>query len=654
MEPKKKIVLAVISPLLLGLLLYGGGCLAQLLINYNVWEENGGMLGGGTSPKMPDPGFFQCLSASFHWPEGLISIGLILAVLAVLVLFVFRIGRDGGGQYDNDRKLTYADSGSYGTAGFMDDQELRETLLVADVRDTDAIILGRRKNKAVCLPNDSRLNRNFAIYGASGSGKSRAFVRNMVLQAVRRNESVIITDPKSELFEDMAAYLASRGYVVRVFNLIRPQNSDSWNCLGEVHDEVMAQVFADTIIKNTTSGKGDHFWDNSEMNLLKALILYVGLSYPEDKRNIGEVYQLLCNESETALTKMISSLPPGHPAKAPFNIFKQAADSVRGGVIIGLGSRLQVFQSEAIRKMTSYDEIDLELPARQKCAYFCITSDQTSAFDFLSSLFFSCLFIRLVDYADSVGSGGRCDVPVDFILDEHPNSGLIVDFNKRISVTRSRAISISVIFQNLAQMKNRYPNDIWQEIIGNCDIQIALGCTDELTAKFLSDRTGEITIGVESTARVLSSWQVSNYTTQYRETSGLGRRKLMTPDEILRMPMEQELVIIRGHNVLKCEKFDYLLHPDARYLVKTRASEYVPQWLADETRPASPVRDEPPDAGTEEAAPIPDTPPTAYEREDREESPSLAVQPGETTAASQGTPASPKRSRPKKKYRPLD
>jgi len=599
-EPKKKIVLLVFLPLLLGLLLYGGGFLAQLLINYKAWQETGGVL-GHSAPKAPDPSLLQCLAASFHWPEGLISVGLILIVLAVVILFVFRIGRDGGGEYDSDRKLTYADSGSYGTAGFMTEKELRETLLVTDARSTDAIILGRKGKKAICLPNDSRLNRNFAVYGASGSGKSRAFVRSMILQAVRRRESVIITDPKSELFEDMAAYLSANGYIVRVFNLVRPQNSDSWNCLNEVSDEVMAQVFADTIIKNTSSGKSDHFWDNSELNLLKALILYVRFTYPEKLRNIGEVYQLLCNESEAALTKMIEALPPGHPAKAPYNIFKQAADSVRGGVIIGLGSRLQVFQSEMIRKITSYDEIDLELPAKKKCAFFCITSDQDSTFDFLSSLFFSCLFIKLVRYADSVGKGGKCDVPVNFILDEHPNSGLILDFNKKISVTRSRAIAISVLFQSLSQMKNRYPNDVWQEIIGNCDVQVALGCTDEMTAKFLSDRTGEVTIGIQSTARQLSSWQVSNYTPQYRETSGLGRRKLMTMDEILRMPLDQELVIIRGHNVLQCEKFDYSLHPDAQYLVKSRASEYVPAWQMEEERP-DPV---PSEKKTEDVPPRP-------------------------------------------------
>jgi type IV secretion system protein VirD4 len=465
----------------------------------------------------------------------------------------------------------------------MTDEEMKGVLECVDVRKTEGTILGLKGKKAVCLPVDTMLNRNIAVYGASGSMKSRAFVRNMILQAVRRGggESLIITDPKSEIFEDMAAYLSVNGYTVRVLNLIRPENSDSWNCLSEVRgDELNAQIFCDTIIKNTSTGYGDHFWDTSELNLLKALVLYVSLSC--EKKNIGEVYNLLCNKTEAQLSALIDKLKPGHPAKAPYNIFKQAGDTVRGGIIIGLGSRLQVFQNEMIRKITSHDEIDLELPAREKCAYFCITSDQDSTFDFLSSLFFSFLFIRLVRYADASGDGGRCDVPVNFILDEFPNIGRIVDFKKKISTVRSRAIQISICFQNLGQLMNRYPDNEWQEILGNTDTQLALGCTDELTAKYLSDRTGEITIGVSSMSKTLSTWQVSDYTPQYRETSSVGRRKLMTMDEVLRMPLEKELVIIRGQKVLMLDKYDFTRHPESKKLIKCRASEYIPQWAADE------------------------------------------------------------------------
>ena len=154
------------------------------------------------------------------------------------------------------------------------------------------------------------------------------------------------------------------------------------------------------------------------MNLLKALVLYVERGYPEDRRNIGEVYQLLATSSEKELNALFDVLPISHPAKAPYSIFKQSSESVRGGVIIGLGSRLQVFQNQDIRNITGHDEIDLELPGKQPCAYYCITSDQDSTFDFLSSLFLSFIFIKLVRYADQNCPGGALPVPVHVLGEE--------------------------------------------------------------------------------------------------------------------------------------------------------------------------------------------------------------------------------------------
>jgi len=174
---------------------------------------------------------------------------------------------------------------------------------------------------------------------------------------------------------------------------VSPENSDSWNCLAEIEgQELMAQLFCDVVIKNTGSEHGDHFWDNSELNLLKALVLYVEQGYAPEDKNIVRVYNLRTLSSERELNKLFDELPMSHPAKAPFSIFKQASETVRSGIIIGLGSRLQVFQNKLIRSITSRDEIDLELLGKERCAYFCITSDQDSTFDFLSSLFISFLF----------------------------------------------------------------------------------------------------------------------------------------------------------------------------------------------------------------------------------------------------------------------
>lgn len=325
-----------------------------------------------------------------------------LLVFGLLIFIVMRMGWGNKGTYDKERNLTYSDKGTYGTSGFMDDVEMLQVLeLVSDITKSRGVILGLLYGKAVCLPENTRMNRNVAVFGASGSMKSRAYARNVVFQCVARGESLIITDPKSELYGDLCNYLIANGYIVRVFNLINPENSDSWNCLAEIEgQEIMAQLFSDVIIKNTGSTKGDHFWDNAEMNLLKALVLYVDQGFPPEGKNIGQVYKLLTLNSEKELNSLFDMLPITHPAKAPYNIFKQASDTVRSGVIIGLGTRLQVFQNKLIRQITSYNEISLTQPGKEKCAYFCITSDQDSTFDFLSSLFMSFVFIKLVRYAD--------------------------------------------------------------------------------------------------------------------------------------------------------------------------------------------------------------------------------------------------------------
>lgn len=616
--PKKNLIKSLIAlPFALAALLYGGGYLAQFIYNYGVWQEAGAVF--GTAPQFPDGNFFVCVAAVFRWPSGLYGLGVCVGLLALLIFMVMRMGYSDTGEYDRDRNLVYSNKGTYGTAGFMTRREMKGVLdLVPNIRKHHGTILGELDGQVVCIPEKTRFNGNLAVYGASGSKKTRAFCVNMILQCAASKTSLIICDPKSELYEKTSEYLRSRGYTVKVFNLVTPSASDSWNCLSEIQgQELMAQLFCDVIIKNTGSERGDHFWDNAELNLLKALVLYVERSYPPEKRNIGEVYQLLSMSSEKELNALFDVLPISHPAKAPYSIFKQSSESVRGGVIVGLGSRLQVFQNQDIRNITGHNEIDLELPGKELCAYYCITSDQDSTFDFLSSLFLSFIFIRLVRYADQYCPGGELPVPVHVLGEELCACGVIPDLSRKISVIRSRRISMSCVFQNLAGLQNRYPYNQWQEILGNCDVQLFLGCTDALTADFISQRTGEASIAVTSKAKQLGTWRVSNYTPEYRETSGVGRRKLMTMDEVLRMDVDRALVIIRGKKVLEVDKYDYSKHPEAKKLRPSKAASHVPEWRESKEerqtvpKPAakkSPARGTKKRADTEKAAPPPKTP----------------------------------------------
>ena len=571
----------VVAPIAVTAILYVGGYLAQFIGNYALWKEGGGSPGDGTAPLMASPEIAACFQAALRPPHGIYGIFICIGLLAVLLLMVMRIGYSDSGEYDEDRNFTYSARGTYGTSGWMGRREMEGVLdLVGDLRRHRGIVLGMLDRKYVCVPEETRLNSNLAVYGASGSMKTRSFCMNRILQGVSRGESLIICDPKSELYEKSSEYLRDKGYVVKVFNLVNPENSDSWNCLAEVEgQELMAQLFVDVIIRNTKGdSKGDHFWDSAEMNLLKALVLYVDKGYPEESRNMGQVYQLLTLNSETALNSLFDVLPATHPAKAPYSLFKQASDTVRSGVVIGLGSRLQVFQSELIRKITARDEIDLELPGQEPCAYFLVTSDQDSTFDFLASLFLSFVFIKLVRYADKNCEGGKLSVPVHVLGEELTVCGTIPDLSRRLSVIRSRNISMSCVFQNLAGLQNRYPQNLWQEILGNADVQLFLGCTDPLTAEFVSSRTGLASVAVSSRSKQLGTWRISNYTPEFRETSGVGKRPVLTPDEVLRLPIDKALVIIRGKKALKVDKMDYSKHPDYPLLRSCKASAHVPEW----------------------------------------------------------------------------
>ncbi len=580
---KRQIAAFLTIPPVIFALLYGGGYIAQFLYNYTLWQEQSGSPGVPSTPQMPSFSLDACFCAVFTFPYGIIGLGVCLGLLLILLLMVMRMGYSDTGEYDKDRNFIYSRKGTYGTSGFMGEKEANEIfLLTSSLKNKTGTIFGILDGRFVCMPPDSMLNKNVAVYGASGSMKTRAYCINRILQAANapaeQQESLVICDPKSELYERTSEYLR-KTHVVKVFNLVTPENSDSWNCLAEIEgDELMAQRFCDVIIKNTGSERGDHFWDASELNLLKALVLLVERGYSPERKNIGEVYKLLTHCSEKELNGMFDVLPPSHPAKAPYAIFRQASDTVRSGVIIGLGSRLQVFQNRAICNMTAFDEIDLELPGQKPCAYFLITSDQDSTFDFLSSLFLSFVFIKLIRYADQRCPDGRLPVPVHVLGEELTACGVIPDLSRKISVIRSRQVSMSCVFQNLAGMQNRYPQNQWQEILGNCDVQLFLGCVDELTASYISDRSGEVSVHVESKAKQLGTWRISNYTPEYRETTGVGKRKLLTMDEVLRLPISKALIIIRGRKLLMVDKCDYTRHPNSKKLTSCKASAHIPDW----------------------------------------------------------------------------
>lgn len=580
-DKKRTIAIAVASVLGCVALVYLGGMFSQLLTNYSLWIESDGV--GGQIVMQPvnwNPAV--CFSMAFT-TNGLKGMLGILVAGAAIIAYVKLHDRFDSRQYD-PRGFTKSKSGIYGTASWMTENEMREILEISSIEKAEGTILGEYKGKAVCMPTDTRLNRHIAIFGASGTMKSRAIIRNALFQALKRGESVIITDSKGEMYADTSEMYRKAGYDVKIFNLVSPEHGDSWNCMSDLNgDTLMAQVLTNVIIGNTSSGKGDHFWDNGEGNLLKALILLVDQdkSRSLDMKHLSAVYQMLTQNSERQLTAIFEKLPLDHPARAPYNLFAQSSDTVKSGIILGLGTRLQVLQNQAVQKITSRSDIDLSAPGRQKCAYYIVLSDNETSMAFLSSLFFSFLFIRLTRYADAQPEG-HCAVPVNLILDEFNNVGRIggapdgSDFARTLSVVRSRDIRVMLAVQSLGQLQNRYANNLWSEIIGNCDIQLMLGCTDDVTAEYFSERSGDMSVMVNTTMTVRQTIAVAQVIPQYRQTEGQGRRRLLTPDEVLRLPNEEMLVVIRGCNVLKLNKLDFTKHWMSQNIIKRSVLDYVP------------------------------------------------------------------------------
>jgi type IV secretion system protein VirD4 len=301
---------------------------------------------------------------------------------------------------------------------------------------------------------------------------------------------------------------------------------------------------------------------------------------PIDQRSLGAIYKMLSSDSFAQIEQIMGDLPNTHPAKAPYGIFRLANRQIWGNIAIGLGNRLGVFQNESIDKITKYNEIDLELPGRKPCAYFCIISDQDSSLEFLSSLFFSTLFVRLTNYARRYGENGRLPVKVNVCLDEFCNVGKILDFKKIISTVRSRGINCQVIVQSAAQLSDRYEKKEGEELVGNCDTQLFLGCNDQMTADYFSKKCGMVTIKVENNQMPLMPLfsPILNTTRPYSQTKSNTQRALMLPDEILRMPNEQALVLLRGQKPLML----YKIIPDELPLFKrlstSRIIDYAPVW----------------------------------------------------------------------------
>ena len=397
----------------------------------------------------------------------------------------------------------------------------------------------------------------------SGSGKSASY---SIPNAYQCLGSYVFTDPKGELYDRTAGYLKEHGYDIKVLNLVHPQYSDGYNPLMHISSELDVDVIANTIVKGqqSESGKSDPYWDDMAEMLLKALIYYLIATRPEEEQNLASCAELVRaannNGGSNLLTELISQLPYDHPARMYYKSIEIAPEKTYGSILSSLQSKLGKFDSKEIAELTSTDTIDFEEIGNRKTAVYVISSDTHTAYDFLLTIFFSQMIQQLYDYADL--NGGKLKEQTFFILDEFANIGKIPDFDKKISTSRSRRISFSVILQTVDQLEAVYEKS-YETIMGNCDTHLFLGSNSYKTLEYFSKQLGEKTIERDS---VSINRDRQNWKTGKSVSDQVMARALMTPDELRRMDNDQCIIFEKGVKPVKARKFYYFKHPMAKKL----------------------------------------------------------------------------------------
>ena len=422
-----------------------------------------------------------------------------------------------------------------------------------------------------------RRNLNTLVCGGSGAGKTRFYCKPNLMQA---NTSFVVLDPKGEIVRDVGKLLETKGYEIKVLDLISMEKSHCYNPFVYLRNDNDIQRLVTNLFKSTTpkgSQSNDPFWDTAASMLLLALVFYLHYEAPEDEQNFAMVMEMLRagaieDEEEprpSPLDNLFSELEyenPEHIALKYYHSYHSGSAKTLKSIQITLAARLEKFNLESLAALTTADELELERLGEKKTALFALIPDNDTSFNFLVSILYTQLFQQLFYSADHI-HGGSLPIPVHFLMDEFANVSLPDDFDKILSVMRSRSVSVSIILQSLAQLKALFEKQ-WESIVGNCDEFLYLGGNEQSTHKYVSELLGKATIDTNTYGK--SSGRSGNYSTNYQISS----RELLTPDEVRLLDNQYAILFIRGERPVLDFKYDILKHPNVVLTADGKAGVY--------------------------------------------------------------------------------
>ena len=386
---------------------------------------------------------------------------------------------------------------------------------------------------------------------------------------------------KGENLRSTGWLLKKKNYRIRILDLVQMERSHCYNPFVYLRDDNDVQRLVTNLFKATTpkgSTSSDPFWDTAAQMLLLALIFYLKYEAPEDEQNFAMVMEMLrAGDVDEEDSKAMSALDtlfydlrktdPDHIALKYYDAYHSGSGKTLKSIQITLASRLEKFNLDSVAGLTITDELDLWKLGEEKTALFAIIPDNDTSFNFLVSLLYTQIFQQLFEVADKK-YGGSLPVHVQFLMDEFANVSLPDDFDKILSVMRSRGVSVSIILQNLAQLKALFEKQ-WESIVGNTDEFVYLGGNEQATHKYVSELLGKETIDTNTYGK--STGRNGNYSTNYQNTG----RELMTPDEVRMLDNRYALLFIRGERPVMDFKYDILKHPDVRLTTDGQAEPYI-------------------------------------------------------------------------------
>ncbi|BFJ84385.1 type IV secretory system conjugative DNA transfer family protein [Ruthenibacterium sp. TH_2024_36131] len=411
-------------------------------------------------------------------------------------------------------------------------------------------------------------NLNACVIGSSGSGKTRFWLTPQLLQA---HSSYVCVDPKGGVLGQVGHFLQQRGYKIKVFNSIDFTKSMHYNPLAYIKNEADILKFVNALISNTKGeGKeGDPFWTKAETLLYCALLGYIIFEGSEEERNMNTLVDMISGmevkeddeDFLNAVDYMFKGLEQRKPdcfAVKQYKKYKLASGKTAKSILISCGSRLAPFDIPQLREIMSYDELELDrMGDRRTATFFCI-SDTDSTYNFLVALAFSQMFNLLCERADNV-HGGRLPHHVRVLWDEAANTGQVPNLEKLVAVIRSREVSLTLFYQQLAQCKAIYDKNA-ETILGNMDSVVFLGGRESSTIKEISENwLGKATISMQTDGRTRGQSE------SYSQNSQRLGRELMTPSELATMPGDRCILQLRGLPPFYSKKYDLKQHPNYKY-----------------------------------------------------------------------------------------